>query len=105
MNRQNLDELVHELRQSEPYIDDSGFTGSVLAELPKTRRLPTWVKNLIQLGAVIISSAIFTWQLPVPDLVAQTIALMQNLPFLTAATMLPFLLAYCVIIMSVNDLV
>ena len=105
MNRQNLDELILELRQSEPCIDDSGFTSSVLAELPKTRRLPLWVKNLIQLSAVIISSAIFTWQLPVSDLMAQTIALMQNLPVLVAAIMLPFLLAYGVIVMSANDLV
>lgn len=105
MNRQNLDELAHELRQSEPHIDDSGFTGSVIAELPGKRRLPLWVKNLIQLSAVIISSTIFTWQLHVPDLMPQAIALMQNLPVLAAATMLPFLLAYVVIVMSACDLV
>ena len=105
MNRQNLNELILELRQSEPHIDDSGFTGSVLAELPSTRRLPLWVKNLIQLSAVIISSAIFTWQLPVSDLMAQTTALMQSLPVLAAAIMLPFLLAYVVIVMSAIDLV
>ena len=105
MNRQNLDELILELRQSEPYINDSGFSGSVLAELPKTRRLPLWIKNLIQLSAVIISSAIFTWQLLLPDLMAQTFALLQNLPVVAAATMLPLLLTYGVIIMSANDLV
>ena len=59
----NIDSVAAQLRQSEPYFDDHGFTAAVLAALPEDRQLPLWVKNLIMVGATAAGSAVVAWQM------------------------------------------
>jgi hypothetical protein len=59
----DIDSLVAQLRRSEPYFEDRGFTAAVLAALPEERELPLWVKNLIMVGATTAASAVVAWQM------------------------------------------
>ena len=58
----DIDSVVAQLRRSEPYFEDHGFTAAVLATLPEERELPLWIKNLIMIGATAAGSAVVAWQ-------------------------------------------
>ncbi|OGT81702.1 MAG: hypothetical protein A3H91_10540 [Gammaproteobacteria bacterium RIFCSPLOWO2_02_FULL_61_13] len=75
----DIDNLCAELRISEPYLTDSGFTAVVMAQLPRSRELPLWEKNLILLGATALGSAIVATQIPAGSLASALMA-MTSLP-------------------------
>ena len=83
----DLDNLSAELRISEPYLPDSGFTAVVMAQLPRNRELPLWLKNLILLGATTLGSAIVATQLPAGN-VASMLLSMSSLPALDVQSLL-----------------
>ena len=66
-----IDSISARLRQTEPTITDGDFTAAIMTQLPRSRDLPAWQKNLILLTATALGSAIVTWQVPltaIPDL-------------------------------------
>ncbi len=98
----DIDNLCAELRISEPYLADSGFTAVVMAQLPRTRELPLGIKNLILLAATTLGSAIVAMQLPA-DNVASVLLSAAFLPALdlqsllaVAAQNVPIILIACV---------
>jgi hypothetical protein len=60
----DIDQLFSELRATEPYLPDSGFTAVVMEQLPRKRDLPEWIKNAILLFAAALGTSIFAAQLP-----------------------------------------
>ena len=70
----DIDNLIAELRSTEPYLADSGFTAVVMAQLPRSRELPLWLKNLILLCATALGSAIVATQLPAGSLASLLIS-------------------------------
>lgn len=50
------------LREQNVYCDDNGFTGRVVARLPRRRR--TWLRPAVLLGTVAIGSALAVRWLP-----------------------------------------
>ena len=98
----DIDNLSAELRISEPYLADSGFTAVVMAQLPRSRELPLWIKNLMLLGATALGSAIVAIQLPA-GIVASVLLSTAFLPAMDlqsvlamAAQNLPLILIACV---------
>jgi hypothetical protein len=59
----DLDALISEMRESEPYFSDNGFTAAVMAQIPTTRAVPLWKENAIMLAATAAGSAIAAWQI------------------------------------------
>ena len=75
-------------RQSEPYLDDAGFTAAIMAELPSRTELPLWLKNIILLAATALGSAIAVWQLPpVLALAEKAASVATNLEFIAIAAL------------------
>lgn len=73
-------------RQSEPYLDDAGFTPAVMSELPRRNELPLWLKNVILLAATALGSAVAVWQLPpVLTLADKAASAATNLEFIAMA--------------------
>jgi hypothetical protein len=50
------------LREQSTYVNDDGFTGRVMARLPRRRRM--WLRPALLLGATAIGSALAVWWLP-----------------------------------------
>jgi len=50
------------LREQSAYVNDDGFTGRVIAKLPRRRR--TWLQPVLLLGATAIGSTLALWWLP-----------------------------------------
>lgn len=97
----NLDVMMNELRGTEPYLDDNGFTAVVMAQLPARRELPMWAKNLILLTATLLGSAIVAMQFPADSLGTMLLSMltMDLQPMLAAASQkLPLVLVACVVI-------
>ena len=115
----DIDNLFAELRTSEPYLADSGFTAVVMAQLPRSRELPLWVKNLMLLSATALGSAIVATQLPAgnlasvllsvatlpaPDLQSVLAMVAQKLPIiLIASVAVSYLLPYGAILAVRRD--
>ncbi len=105
----NFDDLLGNLRESEPYIADEGFTSGIIARLPETEQLPLWLSNLILLVFTAIGSGIVAWQLPVARIVSITTSSITSLPAFSSITVLgvgatiSFLLAYVIIWLVHND--
>lgn len=94
----DFDRMCTQLRATEPYLDDNGFTSVVMAQLPRASELPLWVKNLILLGATLLGSAIVAMQLPANGLSAVLLALvtLDTQPLMAAvAQNLPVVLLGC----------
>ena len=53
-----LDALDRQLREAAPYIDDAGFSGRVLQQLPVRRRNLQRFRAAILLGATLVASMI-----------------------------------------------
>lgn len=83
----DLDLMFRELRTTEPYLNDNGFTAVVMAQLPAQRELPMWVKNLLLLGATLLGSAIVATQLPANTLGTVLVSL-ATLPAIDAQSLL-----------------
>ena len=83
----NIDNLIAELRSTEPYLADSGFTAVVMSQLPGNRELPLLLKNLILLGATTLGSAIVVTQLPAGNL-ASLLLSVASLPALDLQSVL-----------------
>ncbi|MBI1731659.1 MAG: hypothetical protein HYR49_02680 [Gammaproteobacteria bacterium] len=77
----DIDQLCAELRATEPYLNDHGFTAVVMEQLPRSRDLPEWVKNAILLGAAILGTAIFAAWVP-GGVLAQAVSRLFELPSL-----------------------
>jgi hypothetical protein len=52
------DWLDNELREAAPYIDDAGFTASVLSQLPPPRRSNELLRSAILLGMTFLASVL-----------------------------------------------
>ena len=69
-----VDEIFEQARSAEPYFDDKGFTGAVLAQLPAyPAPLATWKKLALLLLCTSIGCALALFTLPVADLPLQVI--------------------------------
>jgi hypothetical protein len=97
----DLDLVCSELRATEPYLEDNGFTAVLMARLPRRRQLPDWVKNVLLLGATALGSLICALQLPA-DLFGTVLLALVELPRLDmqallsmAVQNLPVLLLAC----------
>lgn len=78
-------------RRSEPYLDGTGFTLAVMAELPRREELPTWIKNVILLAATAVGSAVAAWQLPpVVKLAGETFSAAMNAEVLALAALVVY---------------
>ncbi len=100
-----LDKLLTELRQSEPYLHDDGFTAAVTAKLPEIYELPIWLKNLIILLATVAGSAITVWQIPVHKLILFANSLPLTLPVLAMVAVGVYLMSYVVVWMVQTDFI
>jgi hypothetical protein len=56
-----LDETLH---NDEPYIEDNGFTDSVMQRLPAVRAHKAWLRPLILFSATVLSAAVAVYSLP-----------------------------------------
>ncbi len=56
-----LDELLNE---EEPYIDDTGFTRSMLDKLPPARSRPEWLKPAVLITSTVLASTLAVVFLP-----------------------------------------
>lgn len=84
----DLESRFSAARQSEPYLDDSGFTAAVMTRLPRRNELPLWLKNLILLGATALGSAVVVWQLPpVLPLADKAASIATSFEFIATAAM------------------
>ncbi len=82
-----LDPLDALLREQNPHIDDDGFTGRVLAALPRRRR--TWLHPLFLLVVTAIGSALAIRWLPWESLSAPDVSALLSLD---SQVLLPWLL-------------
>lgn len=55
---QQEDSLDRQLREAAPYIDDAGFTASVLAQLPAPQQKRVSLRGVIILGLTLLGSAL-----------------------------------------------
>ena len=105
----NFDDLLGNLRESEPYIADDGFTSGIIARLPEVEQLPVWLSNLILLVFTATGSGIAAWQLPTDKMVSYTTSSLTSfpsfnlIPALGVGALVTFLLAYVVVWLAHND--
>ena len=89
--QKSIDDIFGELRVTEPYLSDDGFSSAVMLRLPEAAELPLWVKNLILLAATAFGSALVTWQLPLEKLTTllatQTVLLSTQTALLSIQTL------------------
>ena len=92
MNRpEDKDPLDALLREQNTHIDDSGFTGRVLAALPRRRR--AWLRPTLLLGATAIGSALAIRWLPWESLSPPDLSTLLSL---NSQVLLPWLLVLSV---------
>lgn len=96
----DLDQLFQELRQTEPYLPDTGFTAAVIVQLPRRNELPLWIKNLLLLAATAAGSAVVAWQLPAAELLSFMASSTLTPQFLGAATIAVYLFSYAAVWVS-----
>ncbi|MBI2992758.1 MAG: hypothetical protein HYY48_01110 [Gammaproteobacteria bacterium] len=90
----DIDNLFSELRRTEPYLSDAGFASAVMAQVPRRRELPMWVKNLLLLSATVAGSAVVAWQLPAVELVSLITSMKLSLQTFAAAAITVYLFSY-----------
>ena len=61
------------LNEEEPYIDDAGFTRSMLDRLPPPTRRPEWLKPAVLIFATVLSSILVVVFLPESSVLAAKI--------------------------------
>ena len=98
------DQVFADLRASEPYLDDDGFTDAVMQQVaeqpglqPATRRHRLWVLSLL-IGATLSLATLLVTGLPAGEIVQDIIVQVQNLKvFAVAGTLVATLAAAAVI--------
>jgi hypothetical protein len=80
------------LREQHVYVDDAGFTARVLKALPPRRR--AWVRPLILMTAIVISSVLAVLWLPWQDLTPLNVS---DLTAPNSAMLLPWILIISVV--------
>ena len=93
---QALDKFFSEIRSSDPYIDDDGFTLGVLNSLPAARELPLWIKNSILMLATLLGTAMAAWQLPVMELISSIATASVSIPMLIAIVAATYAMSFIV---------
>jgi len=99
----DIDNLFSELRGTEPYLSDAGFTSAVLSQLPRPRELPLWVKNVLLLSATVAGSAVVAWQLPAVELASLIASFKLNVQVLVGAVFTVYMFSYGAIWVAQKD--
>lgn len=109
----DFENLLGELRNTEPYFDDAGFSARVISRVATTRRLPGWLANLVLLAFTAVGSALAAWLTPAGSqlihAITQAVTAMLAfegaffLPTIAAAAAGMLLLACAVIWLSQSD--
>ena len=108
-NMNNFDDLLGNLRETEPYIADEGFSSGIIARLPEAKQLPGWLSNMILLIFTAAGSGIAAWQLPTAKIVSvatssiTSLPAFNSIPVLGAGATITFLLAYVIVWLAHND--
>ena len=91
----DIDKLFSELRRTEPYLPDAGFTAAVIAQLPRPNELPMWVKNAMLLAATLAGSAVVAWSMPADGMLSLiTASFKLSVQLLVAASIGVYLFSY-----------
>lgn len=90
----DIDKLFSELRRTEPYLPDTGFTAAVIAQLPRPNELPVWVKNAMLLVATVAGSAVVAWSLPADEMLSLMTSFKLTVQLLVAASIGVYLFSY-----------
>ncbi len=70
MNDDNFEQLLKQhFQQTRDYIDDDGFTGRVMSQLPRQQEFNPWVKQIIFWVPLLLVSILVLSNLPVLQLV------------------------------------
>ncbi len=67
------------LNEVEPYIDDAGFTRSMLDRLPPPTRRPEWLKPAVLISATVLSSLLAVIILPESTILAAKVTEISSL--------------------------
>ena len=87
------DWLDAKLRDEMPYIDDAGFTGTVVKQLPQRRRMPRHLRGAILLVAAFLASvSAFVFA-------GESVAVGAAFLFALPSTMLSFLAAAVLLVL------
>jgi hypothetical protein len=84
----NNDWLEEVLRREEPYVDDNGFTGRVVATLPARRRR-AWLRPVIIGGATFAGLALAGLVLPVQHYLVDSFVQLYRARSLSAIPLAP----------------
>ncbi|MEY2439650.1 MAG: hypothetical protein QOI34_1035 [Verrucomicrobiota bacterium] len=76
------DALDRRLRDAAPYIDDDGFSGRVLRQLPASSRARSPIRAMILIGMTLLASFLTYFLFDGGNLVNQVIARLAGLPML-----------------------
>ncbi|HXI82655.1 MAG TPA: hypothetical protein VNL17_01035 [Verrucomicrobiae bacterium] len=79
------------LREQSPHLDDNGFTGRVLAALPRRRRV--WLRPTVLLGITAIGAALALRWLPWENLSPLDLSVLLSL---NSQALLPWFLVLCI---------
>lgn len=90
----DIDDIFKELRRTEPYLSDAGFTAAVVAQLPRPNELPMWVKNGMLLAATLAGSAVVAWALPAAEMVSLMTSFKLSVQLLVAGSIGVYLFSY-----------
>ena len=88
-DREKEDWLEMSLSESEPYIDDDGFSKRVLHNLPARVERPEWLKAVILLSAAALSSICVFILLPDSQIIATMIENLFSFSALDLNLLLP----------------
>ena len=101
----DIDSLFAASREAEPYLDGGAFTSAVMAQLPRPRELPAWVKNSLLLGATVLGSVPAAINLPIRELIMEIVPTVQTIPFMAMAAVVMFTMSYGVAWLAQKDIV
>ncbi|MEH6551334.1 MAG: hypothetical protein V7711_05320 [Pseudomonadales bacterium] len=109
-DQDNIEMMFQNLRKSEPYLPDDGFTMAVMAQLPTPTILPTWKKNLLLMTATVIgtgltASLLPVGTIPVNEIISQFSQQLMNLKNLAMAGATLLALGGCAIWASEQELI
>ena len=80
MGAKDIEEQLEALlNEEEPYIDDAGFTRSMLDRLPPPTRRPEWLKPAVLISATVLSSILAVVLLPDSTVLAAKITEISSL--------------------------
>ncbi|MGH8247352.1 MAG: hypothetical protein ACREUU_13080 [Gammaproteobacteria bacterium] len=100
----DLDKILAELQRTEPYVEDRGFTATVMAQIPAHRSLPLWEKNFIMLLATGLGSIVAAWQIPLGKLLAAVLSMEINILTVATAALAVYLFTYGILWINRREL-